>query len=293
MIMTWNINLFFLIDVFLSAARWLFYVLYLLFTMFFILYAFIFKGCIIRRRRKFWWFHAVVLQKTAKKSTRLKTHVLKYCPAHEISFFFLPRPRCRRDLRESSSYKTSRTPQGGNISFLPLISLSMRCMHNEVCGCTEILLLNVAGKSRSPRKFPAFLSLMQTKVENWEQSSRAIVTQTQITCLRKRTSEHVTFKRIVLHSDVRCVLRCVPEWTQPQTCGTTHGENGLCLKQDGVLVSQLFLASIGKECPAQYLVLTVPMQHCATNGVQTTKTKRLRATKRYVSRFRVIGKMHI
>ena len=88
MIMTWNINLFFLIDVFLSAARWLFYVLYLLFTMFFILYAFIFKGCIIRRRRKFWWFHAVVLQKTAKKSTRLKTHVLKYCPAHEISFFF-------------------------------------------------------------------------------------------------------------------------------------------------------------------------------------------------------------
>ena len=220
-------------------------------------------------------------------------------------FFFLPRPRCRRDLRESSSYKTSRTPQGGNISFLPLISLSMRCMHNEVCGCTEILLLNVAGKSRSSRKFAAFLSLMQKKSdyvfltkrwwkkEHWEQSSRAILTQTQITCLRKRTSEHVTFKRIVLHSDVRCVLRCVPEWTQPQTCGTTHGENGLCLKQDGVLVSQLFLASIGKECPAQYLVLTVPLQHCATNGVQTTKTKRLKTTKRYVSRFRVIGKMHI
>ena len=131
--------------------------------MFFILYAFIFKGCTIRRRRKFWWFH-VVLQKTAKKYTRLKTHVLNYCPAHEISFFFLPRPRCRRDLRESPSYKTSRTPQGGNISFLPLISLSMRCMHNEVCGCTEILLLSVAGKSRSSRKFPAFLSLMQTKV---------------------------------------------------------------------------------------------------------------------------------
>ena len=138
-----------------------------------------------------------------------------------------------------------------------------------------------------------FLTKRWWKKEHWKQSSRAILTQTQITCLRKRTSEHVTCKRIVLHSDVRCVLRCVPEWTQPQTCGTTHGENGLCLKQDGVLVSQLFLASIGKECPAQYLVLTVPMQHCATNGVQTTKTKRLKTTKRYVSRFRVIGKMHI
>ena len=141
--------------------------------------------------------------------------------------FFLPRPRCRRDLRESPSYKTSRTPQGGNISFLPLISLSMRCMHNEVCGCTEILLLNVAGKSRSSRKFAAFLSLMQTKVTTFSlpndgekkgklrakfnTDSNAILTQTQITCLRKRTSEHVTCKRIVLHSDVRCVFRCVPE----------------------------------------------------------------------------------
>ena len=276
MIMTWNINLFFLIDVFLGAARWLFYALYQSFTMFFILYAFIFKGCIIRRRRKFWWFHAVVLQKTAKKCTRLKTHVLKYCPAHEISFF-LPRPRCRRDLRESSSYKTSRTPQGGNISFLPLISLSMRCMHNEVCGCTEILLLNVAGKSRSSRKFLAFLSLMQTKVTTFFNQTivKKGTLRAKFTCDTDSNANHTT------------------QWTQPQTCGTTHGENGLCLKQDGVLVSQLFLASIGKEWPAQYLVLTVPMQHCATNGVQTTKTKRLKTTKRYVSRFRVIGKMHI
>ena len=276
MIMTWNINLFFLIDVFLGAARWLFYVLYQSFTMFFILYAFIFKGCIIRRRRKFWWFHAVVLQKTAKKCTRLKTHVLKYCPAHEISFF-LPRPRCRRDLRESSSYKTSRTPQGGNISFLPLISLFMRCMHNEVCGCTEILLLNVAGKSRSSRKFLAFLSLMQTKVTTFFNQTivKKGTLRAKFTCDTDSNANHTT------------------QWTQPQTCGTTHGENGLCLKQDGVLVSQLFLASIGKECPAQYLVLTVPMQHCATNGVLTTKTKRLKTTKRYVSRFRVIGKMHI
>ena len=60
--------------------------------------------------------------------------------------------------------KRSRTPQDGNVLFFPFISLSKRCMHNELCGCTEILLLNVTGKSRSSRKFPAFLSLMQTKV---------------------------------------------------------------------------------------------------------------------------------
>ena len=40
--------------------------------------------------------------------------------------------------------------------------LSKRCMHNEVCGCKEILLLNVEGKSRSSRKFSLFLSLKQT-----------------------------------------------------------------------------------------------------------------------------------
>ena len=66
---------------------------------------------------------------------------------------FLLRPRCRRrrDLREVR-----------NLLFLPLISLSKRCMHNEVCGCKEILLLNVVGKSKSSRKFSLFLSLKQT-----------------------------------------------------------------------------------------------------------------------------------
>ena len=70
-----------------------------------------------------------------------------------LDLFFLLRPRCRRrrDLREVR-----------NLLFLPLISLSKRCMHNEVCGCKEILLLNVVGKSRSSRKFSLFLSLKQT-----------------------------------------------------------------------------------------------------------------------------------
>ena len=69
---------------------------------------------------------------------------------------------CSLDPFFATSSLPSRFARGKESIIFALDFLSKRCMHNEVCGCKEILLLNVVGKSRSSRKFTLFLSLKQT-----------------------------------------------------------------------------------------------------------------------------------